>query len=110
MMIVKKVVKWFLITTGSVFVLLFVIGLIVGVPPEEVVDSSPAVTEPVVNTEPVVATEPVQEQQPLQPEVKTETVEEMQARWDRGEFTAEEIAEIRAEEKREDRALKLQGY
>jgi len=39
-------------------------------------------------------------------EEKTEeTIEEQMARWDRGEFTEEEIAEIRTEEEREDAAL-----
>ena len=34
-----------------------------------------------------------------------ETAEERQARWNRGEFTAEEIAELEAEEAREDTAI-----
>lgn len=39
-----------------------------------------------------------------------ETMEEKMERWDRGEFTEEEIAEIKAEEEREDEALKEMGY
>ena len=38
-----------------------------------------------------------------------ETIEEKYARWDRGEFTEEEIAEIKAEEKREKEALLQSG-
>ena len=34
-----------------------------------------------------------------------ETAEEQQARWNRGEFTIEEIAELEAEEAREDTAI-----
>ena len=106
MMLVKKVVKWFLITTGVVFVLAIIVA------PKQ--DKQEDVTAPVivpvenveqVSNEPAPAPEAV-----IEPEVKVETVVEMQARWDRGEFTAEEIAEIKAEEKREDAALKLQGY
>ena len=38
-----------------------------------------------------------------------ETIEEKHARWDRGEFTEQEIAEIKAEEEREDKALEEAG-
>lgn len=40
-----------------------------------------------------------------QEESTEETMEEKMKRWDRGEFTEEEIAEIKAEEEREDAAL-----
>jgi len=48
---------------------------------------------------PTAAPEPVDEVE------REETVEEQMARWDRGEFTPEEVAEIRIEEEREDAAL-----
>jgi hypothetical protein len=52
-----------------------------------------------------VAPEPaIQADVEVQP--KEETMEEKMKRWDRGEFTPEEVAEIREEEKREDEAIK----
>lgn len=108
MMIVKKVLKWFLITNLVVFVLVLIIApkqdiqvdepTPVIIPAEEIkqISSEPAAEAEVANvSEPEVA---------IEPEVKTETVQEQMDRWDRGEFTAEEIAEIKAEEKREDKA------
>ena len=104
MMLVKKVVKWFLITNAVIIVLVIIIA------PKQ--DKQEDTTAPIVA--PVESVEQVSNEQApapevvIEPEVKVETVEEMQARWDRGEFTAEEIAEIKAEEKREDAALKAQ--
>lgn len=110
MMIVKKVLKWFLITNLVVFVLVLIIA-----PKQDKQEDAPTpvivseeetkhvISEPVV--EPEVANEP---EVVSEPEVKIETVQEQMDRWDRGEFTAEEIAEIKAEEKREDAALKAQ--
>lgn len=47
---------------------------------------------------------PVVENKPEEP--AEETMVEKMKRWDRGEFTEEEIAEIKAEEEREDEAVK----
>ncbi len=99
MKLVKQVLKVFLITTGVVIVLAIIVA-----PKDNKKDEVPTAAATTENTEQVKdEPEPIAEVV-SEPEVKAETVEEQMARWDRGEFTEEEIAEIKAEEKREDKA------
>ena len=84
MKLIKNILKWFFIVVGLIF--------------------GAAVMQIILSPE-----ETVQDAEVEVLETAEETAEEKQARWNRGEFTEDEVADLEAEQMKEDQALERFG-